>query len=157
MSKLSYGFASVLALTLAASGCARGGALSKSEVRPEPGHSDVQVLGHPALTQVGGAVSIADVAERVLPSVVTVSTTVVQRQPQGMFPFFGPGPSERQGQGIGSGVIVSTDGYILTNNHVVAEAKEIKVTISDKREFDATVVNHTIPAAAQELVELMRS
>ncbi len=82
--------------------------------------------------------SIADVAERVLPSVVTVSTTVIQRQPGGLFPFFGP--MERQGQGIGSGVIVSPDGYILTNNHVVAEAKEIKVTISDKREFDATVV-----------------
>jgi serine protease Do len=138
MSKLSLGFVSVLALTVASAGCARGGALSKSDVRPESGRSDVTVLGHPALTQVGGSVSIADVAERVLPSVVTVATTVVQRQPQGIFPFFGP--SERQGQGIGSGVIVSADGYILTNNHVVAEAKEIKVTISDKREFDATVV-----------------
>jgi len=58
-----------------------------------------------------------------------------------MFPFFGGGgPSERQAQGMGSGVIVSADGYVLTNNHVVAEAKEIKVTVSDKREFDATVV-----------------
>ncbi|MDF3066091.1 MAG: protease Do [Polyangiaceae bacterium] len=138
MSKLSYGFVSVLALTLAAPGCARGGNLSKSEVKPEPGR-DVSVLAHPALTQVGGSVSIADVAERVLPSVVTVATTVKQRQPQGLPFFFGP-PQERQGQGIGSGVIVSKDGYILTNNHVVAEAKEIKVTISDKREFDATVV-----------------
>ncbi len=136
MSKLSYGFVSALALAVASAGCARGGALSKSEVRPEPGH-DVSVLAHPALTQVGGSVSIADVAERVLPSVVTVATTVRQRQPQGL-PFFGP--QERQGQGIGSGVIVSKDGYILTNNHVVAEAKEIKVTTSDKREFDAAVV-----------------
>jgi serine protease Do len=139
MSKLSYGFVSALALALASAGCARGGALSKSEVRPEPGH-DVTVLAHPALTQVGaGSASIADVAERLLPSVVTVATTVTQRQPQGMFPFFG-GPQERQSQGIGSGVIVSKDGYVLTNNHVVAEAKEIKVTINDKREFDATVV-----------------
>jgi serine protease Do len=56
-----------------------------------------------------------------------------------MFPFFG-GPTERQAQGMGSGVIVSTDGYVLTNNHVVAEAKQIKVTVSDKREFDAKVV-----------------
>jgi serine protease Do len=56
-----------------------------------------------------------------------------------MFPFFG-GPTERQAQGMGSGVIVSADGYVLTNNHVVAEAKQIKVTVSDKREFDATVV-----------------
>jgi serine protease Do len=139
MSKVTYGFVSALALAVATAGCAgRGGSLPKGEVRPEPGR-DVSVLAHPALTQVGGSVSIADVAERVLPSVVTVATTVRQRQPQGFPFFFGPQP-ERQGQGIGSGVIVSKDGYILTNNHVVAEAKEIKVTISDKREFDATVV-----------------
>ena len=140
MSKVSFGFVSVLALSLASAGCAHGGTQSKGEVGPEPRHSDLSFLAHPALTQVGGSVSIADVAERVLPSVVTVSTTVVQHQQQSMmFPFFG-GPSERQAQGIGSGVIVSADGYILTNNHVVAEAKEIKVTTSDKREFDATVV-----------------
>jgi serine protease Do len=139
MSKVSLGFVSVLALSLAAAGCAHSGQ-SKSDVTPEPRHSDLSFLAHPALTQVGGSVSIADVAERVLPSVVTVSTTVIQRQQQSMmFPFFG-GPSERQAQGIGSGVIVSADGYILTNNHVVSEAKEIKVTTSDKREFDATVV-----------------
>jgi serine protease Do len=138
MSKLSYGFVSVLTLALASSGCARNNALAKGEVRPEPGH-DVTISGRPGLSQVAGSISIADVAERVLPSVVTISTTVVQRQPQGMFPFFG-GPSERQGQGMGSGVIVSSDGYVLTNNHVVTEAKQIKVTVSDKREFDATVV-----------------
>jgi serine protease Do len=141
MTRLSYGFVSVLTLALAATGCTRNNGISKSEVRPEPGQSEVTVRSHPALTQVGGSVSIADVAERVLPSVVTVSTTVVQHQQQSMFPFFGGGgPSEREASGIGSGVIVSADGYILTNNHVVAEAKEIKVTVSDKREFDATVV-----------------
>jgi serine protease Do len=140
MSKLSSGVVSVLALSVATAGCARSG-VSKSEVAPEPGRSDVTVLGHPALTQVhaAGAVSIADVAERVLPSVVTISTTMTQRQPAMGFPFFG-GPTERQAQGMGSGVIVSSDGYVLTNNHVVAEAKEIKVTVSDKREFDASVV-----------------
>src|SRR5258706_2525628 len=110
MSRLSYGFVSALALTFAAAGCTRNGALSKSEVRPEPGHPDLTMLARPALAQVGDSVSIADVAERVLPSVVTVSTVISQRQPQGMFPFFGP--TERQGQGIGSGVIVSADGYL---------------------------------------------
>ena len=140
MSKLSYGFVSALTLAVASTGCARTGAMANGEVKPEPGRSDTPVLSHPALTQVGGGVSIADVAERVLPSVVTVSTTVVQHQQQGMFPFFGGGGGDRQASGIGSGVIVSADGYILTNNHVVAEAKEIKVTVSDKREFDATVV-----------------
>lgn len=141
MTRLRYGFVSALTLVFAVAACARNNGISRSEVRPEPGRSDVTVLGHPALTQVGGTVSIADVAERVLPSVVTVSTTVVQHQQPSMFPFFGgAGPSERQASGIGSGVIVSADGYILTNNHVVAEAREIKVTVSDKREFDATVV-----------------
>ena len=156
MSKVSYRFVSALAL-LAAAGCARGGALSKSEVRPEPGpnRQDVQVLAHPALTQVGGSVSIADVAERVLPSVVTVSTTVVQRQPAMLFPFFGA-PNERQAQGIGSGVIVSTDGFILTNNHVVAEAREIKVTLADKREFDATVIG-TDPKSDLAVIKLKGS
>ena len=59
MSKLSYGFASALAVTLAVTGCARGGAPSKGDVRPEPGR-DTTVLAHPALTQVGVAVSIED-------------------------------------------------------------------------------------------------
>ena len=138
MKNLSSVFIPIFALTLAG-GCARNNGLSKSEVRPEPGRSETAVLAHPALTQVSATgVSIADVAERVLPSVVTISTTVSQRQPM-MFPFFG-GPTERQAQGMGSGVIVSADGYVLTNNHVVAEAKQIKVTVSDKREFDAKVV-----------------
>ena len=139
MSKQSFGFVSVLALALAAAGCAHNGASAKNDVGPEPHHPDLSFLAHPALTQVGGSVSIADVAEHVLPSVVTVSTTVVQRQQSMMLPFFG-GPSEHQAQGIGSGVIVSADGYVLTNNHVVSEARDIKVTTSDKREFDATVV-----------------
>ncbi len=145
MSKQSYRFVSslTLALTLAAAGCSRASTLNKGEVRPEPGRSELSVLGHPALTQVGtsGAGSIADVAERVSPSVVTISTTMSRAQTPSFFPFFGGGmPSEREAQGMGSGVIVSADGYVLTNNHVVAEAKSIKVTLGDKREFDATVI-----------------
>lgn len=47
---------------------------------------------------------------------------------------------ERQAQSMGSGFIISTDGYVLTNNHVVGEAKEISVRLSDRREYDAEVV-----------------
>jgi len=64
--------------------------------------------------------------------------------------FFGPrghGPSDRgpfdgepHGGGMGSGVIVSPDGYIITNNHVVGDAKEVQVTLPDKREFTGKVV-----------------
>ena len=54
--------------------------------------------------------------------------------------FFGQIPKEYKQHGLGSGVIISSDGYILTNNHVVGGADEIKVTLNDKREFTAKVI-----------------
>ncbi len=54
--------------------------------------------------------------------------------------FFGQIPHEFKQHGLGSGVIVSPDGYILTNNHVVGHATEIHVTLMDGREFTAKVV-----------------
>jgi serine protease Do len=54
--------------------------------------------------------------------------------------FFGQIPREFKQHGLGSGVIVSPDGYILTNNHVVGGAEEIHVTLMDKREFTAKVI-----------------
>jgi Do/DeqQ family serine protease len=93
--------------------------------------------------------SIADVTEKVLPSVVNVSTTtVVQRAntPVESDPFFeeffgrGQPNRERYGQSLGSGVIVSSRGYILTNSHVVANGKDIQVSLSDGRELHARVV-----------------
>jgi serine protease Do len=93
--------------------------------------------------------SIADVTEKVLPSVVNISTTtVVQREktPFESDPFFEEffgrdRPNrERYGQSLGSGVIVSARGYILTNSHVVANGKDIQVSLSDGRELHARVV-----------------
>jgi serine protease Do len=57
--------------------------------------------------------------------------------------FFGPGQPQQEGKyplGLGSGVIVDEKGYVLTNYHVVRNADEVTVTLSDKREFDAEVV-----------------
>ena len=54
--------------------------------------------------------------------------------------FFGQIPHEYKQHGLGSGVIVSPDGYILTNNHVAGHADEIHVRLLDKREFTAKVV-----------------
>jgi serine protease Do len=54
--------------------------------------------------------------------------------------FFGEVPHNFKQHGLGSGVIISPDGYILTNNHVVGEASEIRVKLSDQREFKAKVI-----------------
>jgi serine protease Do len=104
--------------------------------------------------------SFGSIAERVGPSVVTVySEKIVKLQrPDFPFPFGGDSPFHwffgdedsprqprqrpqefRQG-GMGSGIVIDKDGHILTNNHVVREMDEIKVTLADKRSFQAKVV-----------------
>lgn len=59
--------------------------------------------------------------------------------------FFGPGqqqqtPQQRPQVGMGSGVIISDDGYIITNNHVINDADKIEVTLNDKRQFNAKLI-----------------
>lgn len=104
------------------------------------------------------ASSLAPTVKRVAPSVVNIFTTKIVRLPQN-HPFFedpmfrrffglpddqeqpGRSPRVRPQQGLGSGVIVTEDGYILTNNHVIEGADEIKVGLSDgKTEYEARVV-----------------
>lgn len=93
--------------------------------------------------------TFATIAERVKPSVVLIKSQRVVRQTQQRFwgpfeEFFGGGQPRndqpRQFRGVGSGVIVSQDGYILTNNHVVENADELKVQLSDEREVNAEVI-----------------
>ena len=88
----------------------------------------------------------ADAARRASPAVVSiVASKAPQRNPHAGDPwyrfFFGDGEEDAQRQrGLGSGVIVSPTGYLLTNNHVIDGADEIEVQLSDGRSAQATVV-----------------
>jgi len=98
--------------------------------------------------------SFAPVVKRVLPAVVSISSSKVvktgfsgQEQLDPLFrQFFGDRggrfdtPRQHREEGLGSGVIVSPEGYILTNNHVVDGATEVRVVLADRREFKARVV-----------------
>jgi serine protease Do len=105
----------------------------------------------------GKQTSYADLVEKVTPAVVDIKVEVkTKKQPQMQqqdFPFqlpF-PMPQEPQGrqrpkQGAGSGVIVSADGYVLTNNHVVEDADKIIVEMSNNKEFTAKVIGNDPPS-----------
>ncbi len=99
----------------------------------------------------------ASVVKPALPAVVNISTSKIvkaenstQGSPMFNDPFFkqffgdqfgnGPQPRNQKERSLGSGVIVSQDGYVLTNNHVVDGATDIQVSLSDKRNFQAKVI-----------------
>jgi serine protease Do len=108
------------------------------------------------LTKAG--LAMAEIAEVVKPSVVNISTTKTEKVTQGPYSplfddpffrrFFGDqfrhreAPRERKSVNLGSGVIVSPDGYILTNSHVIRNADKIKVVLADKREYVGEVVGN---------------
>lgn len=97
---------------------------------------------------IGGENIIADIAAAATPSVVNIDTrTSVTIHDNNPFNQFGledlyelRRPKKYESHGSGSGVIIRADGYILTNNHVVQKADEIKVTLADKRTFMGKVV-----------------
>ena len=99
--------------------------------------------------------AMAEIAAAVKPSVVNISSTRTVRTPGLPSPFFSDPhfrdffgrsfrypdePRKFKRSGLGSGVIVAKDGYILTNNHVTKDADEIKIKLSDKREFKGKVI-----------------
>lgn len=97
------------------------------------------------------AFSFAPVVKKAAPSVVNVYTTKRTKNPDAallknpmvreLFGDFGITiPKERVQSSLGSGVIVSSSGLVMTNNHVIADADEIKVVLQDKREFEAKIV-----------------
>lgn len=79
------------------------------------------------------ALSAAEIYQKVAPAVVMVSTKTIQTV-NGWF--------KQEAEGMGSGFIINTDGYILTNYHVIEGANEVTVTLSDGKEVTASVVNY---------------
>jgi Do/DeqQ family serine protease len=93
--------------------------------------------------------SYAPVVQRVTPSVVNVyaAKIVANRNPLMDDPFFrrffgggGGMPQEQVQRSLGSGVIIDSSGLVMTNNHVIEGASEVKIALGDKREFEAEIV-----------------
>lgn len=138
------------------------GAVGVGSASLSPMHAHAQV------STVRGLPDFADLAEQVGPSVVNIRTLEkVSSQPtagamdEDMLEFFkrfglpvpnipkGQRPNRRQQQpdeeqptGLGSGFILSSDGYVMTNAHVVEGADEVMVTLTDKREFKAKIIGY---------------
>ncbi len=81
-----------------------------------------------------------EVAEKVTPAIVQIGVVSERENPHKDWFFFPFKDMPNEQRGSGSGIIISADGYIVTNNHVVENASKVTVGLSDKRQFDATVV-----------------
>lgn len=145
-------------LTLAAAATA-GGVITWPGAHAEPQAvnriTPVPAQGETFSPPPGAPNSFATIFEQVAPAVVQIDVTVPVEQPQGLFQipglpfqFVPPNGRGQQGQdaepqttqGAGSGFFISQDGFIVTNNHVVADATEIKVKMSDGRELPARLI-----------------
>ena len=142
-------FLSLTLLVVFVSGChAQSGMMSLASGQPTVA---------PASGVAPSQTSYADLVTRVSPAVVTIRSTERARAAQ-QFPFmddpsfrefFGdrmPQQAPQRVQGVGSGVIVNADGYILTNQHVVDGALDIRVELTDNRSFKAKLVGSDQPS-----------
>ncbi len=137
-------FVGLVAVTSAAAGAVVGGRVVWTMTKPDE-TTPLQINNTESTTPASVTISnteietaITQAVEKVGPAVVTVTGTI-----PGQMTFFGRSPD---GQSSGSGVIISPDGYIVTNNHVIEDAEDLAVILSDGTELPATLISSDIYA-----------
>lgn len=155
--QVRHSVAIIVAICILVAGAALGAGISSWS-----GHTVFGGSGHAVpvyIAQTPGArnsghpdeMGFASVIDPALPAVVSITSSRIVKVPQSPFfndPFFQQffggqmprGPQQQRERGLGSGVIISPDGYILTNNHVIDKATEIKVILADKQQYPGKVV-----------------
>ncbi len=153
---MRHSVAIITAVCLLIIGAILGVGLSSWGVSPVFGYSHHVPVYISQAASAGGAapsnaMGFAPIFKPALPAVVSITSSRMVNAPQSPFmndPFFQQffggqgqrGPQQQRERGLGSGVIVSPDGYILTNNHVIDKATDIKVTLADKRQLTGKVI-----------------
>jgi serine protease Do len=127
LKSLRRGNSSVMIVTLVIAFLSLAAASSAAQSKDNPGTKVLQDLEN----------VFVDLADRVKPAVVNISPATHSTAKPGESPHGGRPP---EGSGSGSGVIIDKKGYIVTNNHVVGEAAEVEVRLSDKSHFTGKVV-----------------
>src|SRR3990172_8491696 len=151
-----------VALGCAVDGRADAGPAPQAPTSQETGkqlwREAAQGVAAPAAAVVPAQASLGPLIKQLKPAVVNISSTTVVKNPhrglrrgpgggggededQFFERFFGPQmPEELKGTSLGSGFIINDEGFVLTNNHVVKDATDIKVRLSDGREYEAKIV-----------------
>lgn len=108
------------------------------QVGPKP---SVVQTNFPTALNATEAVDFREAAERTVHAVVHVKNMTISRGPSSLLDFFyGYGGTPRAEIGTGSGVIISPDGYIVTNNHVIANSQELQVTLNNNKVYKAKLI-----------------
>jgi serine protease Do len=86
------------------------------------------------------SLDFTEAAEKTVHAVVHVKNTTVSRQPRNLIEYYNGGGQPRAVVGSGSGVIISEDGYIITNNHVIENATQLEVTLNNNKTYKAELI-----------------